>query len=91
MISSFETLLPDLGATIIIESLWRDKKQAKLASWLEDIRVMEEVIKVVMGIAKYMGFSYLRLLIDKELYHKYFKGLKHNVIEEYLVLIRKLR
>jgi len=91
IMKSFEFLVPSLDAAVIIESLWRDKSRAKVSLWLRSVDYLEGVIELVMGVANHMGFKYIRLLVAKEIYHKYLMKHKCKVINEYLVLYRKLR
>ena len=44
-----------------------------------------------MKIAKYMEFKYIRLLVTKEIHHKYLMKYKCRVIDEYLVLHKRLK
>jgi len=87
----FESLVPNLNAAIIIESLWRDRSRAKVSLWLKSIDNLEDVIELIMKIAKYMEFKYIRLLVTKEIYHKYLTKYKCRVIDEYLVLYKRLK
>jgi len=90
VMKSFESLVPNLNAAIIIESLWRDRSRAKVSLWLKSVDDLDSVIELIMKIAKYMEFKYIRLLTTKEIRHKYLTKYKCRVIDEYLVLYRRL-
>ena len=91
IMKSFESLVPNLNAAIIIESLWRDRSRAKVSLWLKSVDNLEDVIELIMKIVKYMEFKYIRLLVTKEIYHKYLTKYKCRVIDEYLVLYKRLK
>ncbi len=91
-IKYFEASLPDIYAALILESLWLSDDEANLYLWIRDLETISQAIDVATGIAKHMGFRYLRLLVSDDIYNKYIRsGYRHEVLDEYLVLSKYLK
>ncbi len=90
-IEYFEASLPELGAAFILESLWLDRSEANLCLWVEDMDSLPQAVEVAIGIAKRSRFNALRLLVSEEVYRRYIAKYRHEVLDSYLVLFKRLR
>ena len=88
---SFKGMLEDLSTAFIVESLWSNKKEANLYLWTRDVDFLRDAIEVVRGIARFLGFSSLRLMISEDIYRKCIEGRYHcEILNEYFLLYRRL-
>ena len=86
----FEALLPEYDIALILESLWLKHDEAVLYLWIKDVDLLPQAIKVAMDTAKQLGFNMMRLAVSEEVYRKYIVGYKHRVLDDYLVLFKRL-
>ncbi len=90
VVKYFEALLPELGAALILESLWLNQDEASLYLWVKDLDSLPQAIEVGVKMAKYMGFNALRLLVSEEIYRRYVMRYRHELLNDYLVLFKRL-
>lgn len=91
IVEYFEALLPEYGVALILESLWLNRSEASLYLWVKDSDFIPQAIEIAMSIAKHKGFNTLKLLVSEEIYYKYIAKYKHIILNDYLVLFKKLR
>ena len=89
-ITSIEGYLPGLDAAFVIESMWDDRKKARLLLWVRSIALINDVFKVLFNIARKQGFNKMILLVDNQLYREFLRDYPHKIVDEEVVLALKI-
>ena len=83
--------IKELLSCYVIETLWNNKKAAKLYLWVHGFREVSSVLNVVFGMAREVGIAKLQLLVNEDIYRDLIMKYPHKVLHHEVVLMRELK
>ncbi len=89
-LKSFESTI-DGEIALIIEGIWGEEEEASLHLWVKSKDLIDQALPYSIGIAKYLGFKWLRLLVSTDVYGEHVKKYDHEVLADYVLLYRRLK
>jgi len=81
----------DGDAALVIKGVWGEPSEASLYLWVKDRDLLLEALEKAASIARYMGFSGLKVSMSSELCESVCSKYKCEVLEEFTVLYQDLR
>ncbi|MGQ4834200.1 MAG: GNAT family N-acetyltransferase [Candidatus Asgardarchaeia archaeon] len=75
-----EGVIQELGSAYLIENLWANRYIARLNLWINDKKNVSDALNYLIKIAKENKFQRIRVVIEDNLYQRYFEGYQYKIL-----------